>query len=252
MRCNLLVCYLLVTVIPSQLFADSNFQILQILKEMPRGGGYATNKTAHTKLLESFRIEGDMPIIVPDVAKPSYCSGATYLVLLKLLAQTGTLEQPNLYDWSKLTPKGKDGHGVWGRWNANGPGTARLFFETGAGYNFNSFEHAKAGDFLKIFWTEAVGKKERGHSVIYLKHTDTDITFWSSNTPDGFGIKTVSRNSVKNVIFSRLLYPARLFSNIPEADKYLASLLVTESSYAEAMEKSGVKTSIVAENIKEE
>jgi hypothetical protein len=30
----------------------------------------------------------------------------------------------------------RDGEGIWGRWNANGPGTARLFHEMNLGENF--------------------------------------------------------------------------------------------------------------------
>ena len=62
----------------------------------------------------------------------------------------------------------RDGAGIWGRWNANGPGTARLFYELGLGRNFDDFEAAQPGDFMKIFWSEEVGRAEHGHSVIYL------------------------------------------------------------------------------------
>ena len=62
----------------------------------------------------------------------------------------------------------RDGAGIWGRWNANGPGTARLFSELGIGRNFDDFEEAEPGDFMKIFWSPEVGREEHGHSVIYL------------------------------------------------------------------------------------
>jgi hypothetical protein len=61
-----------------------------------------------------------------------------------------------------------DGVGIWGRWNANGPGTARLFEELHLGKNFTSFEEARPGDFMKIFWNDNIGGTESGHSVIYL------------------------------------------------------------------------------------
>ena len=62
----------------------------------------------------------------------------------------------------------RDGEGIWGRWNANGPGTARLFHELGLGSNFDNFDQAKPGDFMKIFWSRQVGKSEHGHSTIFL------------------------------------------------------------------------------------
>jgi hypothetical protein len=52
----------------------------------------------------------------------------------------------------------RDGEGIWGRWNANGPGTARLFQELGLGRNFDDFEEAEPGDFMKIFWSPEVGR----------------------------------------------------------------------------------------------
>ena len=62
----------------------------------------------------------------------------------------------------------RDGEGIWGRWNANGPGTARLFHEMDLGQNFDDFAEAQPGDFMKIFWSPEVGRAEHGHSVIYL------------------------------------------------------------------------------------
>src|SRR6202034_999468 len=92
-----------------------------------------------------------------DTATPSFCSSATYLVFLKTLGamqRTGRIALPAQI-WSGLLPGFQpDGTGVWGRWNANGPGTARLFYELKLGKNFASLDAAKAGDFMKIFWTD--------------------------------------------------------------------------------------------------
>ena len=174
--------------------ADPNTLILDQIRTMPSGGGYATTLTAHTGLAASVVVDPKTVHIRPDQARPAYCSGATYLVFLKTLQalQTrGALTLP-METWQALIPRlrpdGKDtqpdGHGLWGRWNANGPGTARLFHELKLGRNFTDLTQARPGDFLKIFWTDAVGKNESGHSVIFLG-TETVggvdmVRFWSA------------------------------------------------------------------------
>jgi hypothetical protein len=140
----------------------------------------------------------------------------------------------------------KDGEGVWGRWNANGPGTARLFHELKIGRNFSEFAEARPGDFMKIFWTNEVGKNERGHSVIYLGTEKREgkefVRFWSSNVPAGYGEKSVPRSKIASAIFSRLETPANLsgIRSVPSIDRYLASLLTVRSSLEEAQLKCGM------------
>ncbi len=190
------------------------------------------------------------------MAKPGYCSGATYLVFLKTLEslqQGGTISLSRK-TWDALVPRlrpdGKDtlpdGESIWGRWNANGPGTARLFYQLGLGRNFTRFSDARPGDFMKIFWTDAVGKKENGHSVVFLGIETVDgvemVRFWSSNRPGGFGESAVPREKIARAIFSRLERPDRIsgWSGLSQSDPYLASLLTTESSFTEATRMSGV------------
>ena len=145
-----------------------------------------------------------------------------------------------------LAIKGQpDGVGVWGRWNANGPGTACLFHELGIGRNFSSFEEAKPGDFMKIFWSDAVGRREHGHSVIYLGKGLKDgiemVRFWSSNIPNGYGEKSVPRTRIAKAIFSRLEYPAKIEQalTLPPRNRFLSSLLSADSSFSEALAQSG-------------
>jgi hypothetical protein len=139
-----------------------------------------------------------------------------------------------------------DGVGIWGRWNANGPGTARLFHELGLGKNFTDWEQARPGDFMKIFWSSDVGKKERGHLVVFLGTETKDgvehVRFWSSNKPGGYGEKSVQKSKVAAAIFSRLENPSNMqrAAAMPKKDPYLASLLTHESSLSEALQKSGV------------
>jgi len=229
--------------------ADFNAVVLEQVRTMPAGGGYATTTSAHEALSSSCRISEDVKID-PRRAMPSYCSGATYLVFLKTL---GALQRRGdlvltRSQWEALLPAPMpDGAGIWGRWNANGPGTPRLFHELGLGRNFTLFAEARPGDFLKIFWTDAVGKKERGHSVIFLGIETLDgvehVRFWSSNKPDGYGEKSVPRSKIARAIFSRLETPGNIarLNTLPAKDAYLASLLTRESSFREACEKSGAR-----------
>ena len=223
---------------------------------MPTGGGYATNLDAHAALASAVNV-ADPVRIRPEDARPGYCSGATYLVFLRTLEALHKSGRISLSrkTWEALMPRLRpdgqdtlpDGENVWGRWNANGPGTARLFYELGLGPNFTSFSAARPGDFLKIFWTNAVGKNERGHSVIFLGVESVDgmesVRFWSSNRPGGFGESSVPREKIARAIFSRLEHPEKIsgWPTLPPTDKYLASLLTTESSFPEAAKMSGIE-----------
>jgi hypothetical protein len=227
---------------------DFNAVVLRQIGTMPTGGGYATTTAAHSALTSSAQIGPTGVSIRPESAVPSYCSGATYLVFLKTLGdlqKSGKLSLTRS-QWEALLPAPmSDGHGLWGRWNANGPGTARLFHELGLGRNFTSLADARPGDFLKIFWTDAVGKNERGHSVIFLGTEPRDgvasVQFWSSNKPGGYGEKSVARTKIARMLFSRLESPQAIsaLEKLPESDRYLASLLKSESSFREACALSG-------------
>jgi hypothetical protein len=238
--------------------ADYNALILQSIAEMPSGGEYKLNKAASDALTKSISTrEGRLHVEV-DAAAPSYCSGATYQVFLKTLQKLQATDKIEISPATARSlgtrPEGSwlsDGHGVWGRWNANGPGTAGLFSELNLGYNFtdNTFVEAKPGDFMKIFWNDDVGKNESGHSVIFTGVLPVGATgakveqvcFWSSNSKMGYGKKCVPRSKMKNAIFSRLTKPENIQGagqgELADRNDYLASLLRTESSFSEALTK---------------
>ncbi len=232
----------------SEVSADLNALVLAQVKAMPRGGQYAVTRIATSRLQEAASFEKGKLQVAADTATPSYCSGATYLVFLKTLDalhRQGRLDLDPATANALMVRGQPDGRGIWGRWNANGPGTARLFHELKLGRNFDSYEQARPGDFMKIFWTKEVGKHERGHSVIYLGRETVNgvesVRFWSSNQPDGYGEKTVPRAKIAYAIFSRLENPGLLshWAGLPGSDPYLASLLSTRSSIPEARSKSG-------------
>lgn len=229
--------------------SDFNAIVLEQIRNMPNGGGYATTREAHQALNSAVDVSPLGLRVESSKAQPSYCSGATYLLFLKTLAaaEKQGLCPSGLTSSEFLLPKAMpDGVGIWGRWNANGPGTARLFHELGLGKNFTAWEQARPGDFMKIFWSSDVGKKERGHLVVFLGTETKDgvehVRFWSSNKPGGYGEKSVPKSKVAAVIFSRLENPSNMqrAATMPKKDAYLASLLTHESSLSEALQKSGV------------
>ncbi|HLB33898.1 MAG TPA: hypothetical protein VJK54_06640 [Chthoniobacterales bacterium] len=222
--------------------APHNHLVLEAVDAMPSAGGYSTSASAQQRLQNAVVIDENHLQINPTSAKPSFCSEATYLVFLKtlsLLQEQGKLTlTPSLL--AILRPlHQEDGSGVWGRWNANGPGTARLFYELGLGPNFMDLSSAQPGDFLKVFWSDAIGSSEHGHSVVYLgtenKNDILSILYWSSNIPNGYGKKAVPRSRMHHLLFSRLTHPEAILkaSSLPYRDAYLASLLHRSSSLQE-------------------
>jgi hypothetical protein len=228
---------------------DYNTLVLEQIKQMPQGGRYSVSHVAKIRLQSSAHFESGKFFILPSQASPSFCSGATYLVFIRTIEALRARGQLRL-DYSTLERliirDQRDGEGIWGRWNANGPGTARLFHELQLGRNFDNFDQAQAGDFMKIFWSRQVGRNEHGHSTIFLgieNHPDGQyVRYWSSNVPSGYGEKTVPRSKIAYAIFSRLQTPANLarITSAPFVDTYLSSLLRTRSSIAEASAKCGL------------
>jgi hypothetical protein len=257
MKCavNSRVMRLLVTTISACLVAHTatganlNSLVLEQMEKMPSGGKYSVSHFAKIKLQSAAHFESGKFFVVPTAPYPSFCSGATYIVFIKTieaLRDSGQL-QLDFATLNQLVIRDQhDGEGIWGRWNANGPGTGRLFHELGLGSNFTDFAQAQPGDFMKIFWNKNVGRLESGHSVIFLgtvnRPDGEHVRFWSSNIPGGYGEKEVPRSKIANAIFSRLETPANLsrIHGVPTVDSYLASLLRKKSNFAEATRMCGI------------
>lgn len=229
--------------------ADLNPLILDQVRKMPSGGKYSVSHFAKIKLQSAAHFESGKFFTVPTAPYPSFCSGATYVIFIRTieaLRERGDLQLDFATLDQLIIRDQRDGEGIWGRWNANGPGTARLFHELGIGRNFVDFQQAQPGDFMKIFWNNNVGARERGHSVIFLGTVNRPdgeyVRFWSSNIPAGYGEKEVPRSKIAYAIFSRLETPANLprIHSVPETDSYLASLLRKKSNFAEATRMCGI------------
>lgn len=223
--------------------SSPNALIVKVIESMPAGGGYRASGPAITALHDSMRVGGAGIALEPARATPSFCSGATYLVFLATLNElhrTGQIAMSDATLRALLVEGQSDGSGVWGRWNANGPGTARLFFETGLGRNFSSFDEARPGDFMKVWWNDQIGALERGHSVVFLgienRTEGPHVHYWSSNIPGGFGHAYVARTKIRRALFSRLEHPEQInrVTTLPTKDTYLASML-SKSSTPEQM-----------------
>lgn len=224
--------------------ADINDQVLAAIADMPVGGGYAISARAAEGLRSAVRFDEAGLEIVPSRAQPSFCSGATYLVFLKVLWKlqvSGLALDEKVMSALMVDRLMADGEGVWGHWNANGPGTARLFYDLDLGRNFTDFKEAKPGDFLKIWWTWEIGAKEHGHSVIYLgQRANGDVSFWSSNIPDGYGFKTVPRSKIKRALFSRLERPHNIsWAPFLGTNDFLSGLLTKSATWDDVRKECG-------------
>ena len=100
------------TVTPAQT-QDFNSKILAAIRTMPTGGGYDGSDATKNLLHGACSISDGKIKVNANHAKPSFCSGATYLVLLKALSNGSETLLPTMDQ--------KDGHGIFGRWNSNGP-----------------------------------------------------------------------------------------------------------------------------------
>jgi len=214
-----------------------NSRVLTAMERMPVGGGYAVTRAAAQSLGRAVRLDENGSLTVKAaMAQPSYCSGATYLILLNALKP----EIDKVRDVGKRTALIRllkvagqaDGIGIWGRWNANGPGMALIFAESGMGRSFWDFKSARPGDFLKLWWKDSIGRDEAGHSVVFVGYGVTTegedaVEIWSSNKPLGYGKKLIPLRKIRHALFSRCEHPERVtrLLQFSEKDNYLAEML---------------------------
>ncbi len=212
-----------------------NSRVLAAVRTMPTGGAYDGSDSTKNLLHGACGLADGKFQVNANRAKPSFCSGATYLVLLKALGRGSDALLPKIDQ--------QDGHGIFGRWNSNGPGTAKLVADLGAGKNFTSWDGAQPGDFLKIWWTDRIGGRERGHLVVYLGHDAASVRFWSSNQPGGYGTKSVPRRECRRVLFTRITRPEKFATvkELPAVDPWLARMLREDFSWEEVVAKCRIR-----------
>lgn len=231
--------------------AASWYQALRTgLSQFRNGGGYETSREAMQALAEKvcrWDSRTRRPVFLLRNATPSFCSSACYLLLLKSLQIWDSAQpRPVISEraWLALIPRlgQHDGEGPWGWANANGPGLAVLVHRLGAGINFEDWKKARPGDFMKIFWTDRIGSRESGHLTVLVKDGGDQVTFWSSNIPDGYGARTVPKSRIRRVIFTRITRPER-FNLAPSVGSHpwLSSLLRQEVGMKEVRRHSGMQ-----------
>ncbi len=209
---------------------------------MPVGGGYSGSDATKNKLTRASRPHATGLSFTPQAAQPSFCSGATYLVFLKAL-QAGQHVTPKEAKALVVSQDQQDGEGIFGRWNANGPGCAKLITDLACGINFTDWEKAQPGDFLKIWWNEHIGGREHGHHVVYLGHDETSVRYWSSNQPNGYGEKTIPRSKCRRILFTRVTIPQKVtrVTSLPAHDPWLARMLREDFSWPEVRQRCEVE-----------
>ena len=225
--------------------------VMESIEEMPSKGGYELTRRPPEKLRDAFSWNLNELHIDQYSAVPSYCTTATYIIFYKVLEKywAYTRSQPGRAVLEMIKPDiDSDGVRIWGRWNSNGPATAKLFYETGMGKNFDRIEDASPGDFLKLFWNGEIGKNEKGHSVVYLGTERVNgirmIKFWgSSKDTEGFGIRLVPMTDAKYLLFSRLinLRNADNIASLPVTDDFLASMLSKISNWPQVRKVTGIQ-----------
>lgn len=230
------------------------WQALQAaIAEIHKGGagGYSTQDAAHDALAAAFvwneRLQ--QPVFNAQGARPSFCSGAVYAAVVSGLIRWDAQNGRRLIGkeaWLALLPQRvADGVGPWGCANANGPGFAVLVHRLGAGVSFTDWAKARPADVMKIWWTDKIGRSERGHLVILVRDEGERVRVWSSNmagdgAPGGFGFKTFAKKDMRRVLFTRITNPAA-FNNAPKVgeDAWLCSLLERDVSWEECKRRCG-------------
>jgi len=257
--------------------ADYNGVILESLRSMPQGGAYAAYRKdlpeeqrfddLHKTVDELDRAisvdrKGCLSVKPKKAADYSFCSSATYLLFCKtveFLERDGVIASDPVLNREMADVGNKfdviggklDGIGIFGHWNADGPGTAVLFERLKLGRNFSDFNEARPGDFLKIFWNDSIGKGERGHLVLYLGKSEdgSAIEVWSSNMNNadgsaGYGRMWVEKSRIARGLFSRFENPENLvqwkvFTEDQKASEYLIRIRQTGSSGEEMKRVTG-------------
>ena len=238
-------------------------------KDLPDGQRFSDLQETVGDLSASLKVaQGGKLTVNPGSAdKLSFCSSATYLLFCEVISELQkrgivpsnrnlSRELADVGEKEEVIAGKMDGVGIFGHWNADGPGTAMLFHRLGLGANLYGLQNAKPGDFLKIFWNENIGLGERGHLVVYLGRNESGdaIQVWSSNMKNsdgssGYGTMWVETSRIRRAVLSRLQHPENLvrwlgFSEREKTSEYLVRIRETGSSGEEMKQAVGALDSL--------
>lgn len=210
--------------------------LLAAIDSFPAYGGYYTGgkptadypKTAWQALNEAFvmGVDDERPYFDCQKAQPSFCSIATYAVLVKALTMWDKDGRISREAWRNmkpyvgiadaLNPDGlgqDDGVGFWGRANANGPSMGVLVRELRAGFSMSAYRGAKSEQNRERPRERYLTDEEWCNDPIWNKMKPGDILkiFWDKNGRDkpsdcgaiiGYdGVKGADQEAGHSVIF---------------------------------------------------
>jgi hypothetical protein len=228
---------------------DLNDLILSAASKYSIGGTHTVTppEPGITALSKTITIQNGRLAFNLNAMNPHFCTSATYLVFVTVLQDTLRKLDDATMKALLVHLEQKDGDGVWGRWNADGPGIAKLFADLGLGRNFTRWSEARPGDFMKVFWKDPIGEPgELGHAVIYLGSFEQNgqkfFRAWSSHTGVGMAVKTFPVANASRVIFSRLENPGAIqrANQLPAHDDWLFNLQRGVVSEAAVYKRIGV------------
>ncbi len=211
-------------------------------------GSYSVKDDAHDALARSFHWQG-RAVYDKREPRPSFCSGAVYVALLNALIKWEAAQGKPQFSkdaWQALFPlRYQDGERAWGWANANGVGFALLIHELKAGTSFTDWNKARPLDVIKMWWTEEIGGKERGHLAFLIKDEGDKVLIWSSNQAiegqrGGYGLRYYPKSSIKRVLFTRITKPQQFERALQiQFNPWLHGLLRQSSSWNEALRAIG-------------
>jgi hypothetical protein len=184
--------------------------VLAAVDSFPHNGGYFTGSvptadfpvTAWRALNTAFVMHpaDARPQFIPSKAQPSFCSIATYAVLVKALTMWDTHGVISRNAWLNMKPYvgiyddidtagigQDDGEGFWGRANANGPALGVLVHELKAGFSFTGYRGAKTEKYKETPHERYMTDDEWRADPVWAKAVPGDFMkiFWNRNDSKG-------------------------------------------------------------------
>lgn len=184
--------------------------ILAAIEQFPDRGGYYTGGKPNDKFRQTtmqalnsafiMGVNDEKPAFVPSMAVPSFCSSATYAVIVKALLLWDCRGVISKQAWRNIKPYvgikdaintngifQDDGMGFWGRANANGPGLGVLIHELDAGYSFTAFRGAKNDSVKETPTEQYLSDEQWRQQPIWNEAIPGDLMkiFWNRNESRG-------------------------------------------------------------------
>lgn len=236
--CNIIVASVMLLAPTAALAGDDNkvneqwqHCVLEAVNAFPQNGGYyigarpndTFKKTAWKGLHQAYKmtLADQRPELDLQLAKPSFCSSATYCALIKTLLLWDKGHKISREAWlamkpfvgivDNMNPNGfyqSDGEGFWGRMNGNGPAVAATIHELKAGFNFTAYRGAKTAACKETPDEKYLSDEEWRNNPVWKQAIPGDFMkiFWNRDDDSGAiigdnGVKTDLQEHGHSVIF---------------------------------------------------